>query len=497
MSAQRTLLAIDQGTTSSRAILFSGDGRPLGRAQEEFPQHFPQSGWVEHDVEDIWRDTVKVMRDAIADARASVDDVAAIGITNQRETTVIWDRASGEAIHKAIVWQDRRTAGLCQKLRADGVEDLVRQRTGLLLDPYFSGTKIAWLLDNVPGARARAERGELAFGTIDCFLLWRLTGGKVHATDATNAARTLIFDIKRQIWDPELLALLRIPESLLPEVKDSDADFGTTEPDLLGKAIPIGGIAGDQQAATVGQACFEPGMAKSTYGTGCFALFNTGSDLVHSEHRLLSTIAYRLGGKTTYALEGSIFVAGAAVQWLRDGLGIIKSAAETEALAKQADPGQQVYLVPAFTGLGAPYWDAEARGAFFGLTRATGPAEIAKAALEAVCYQTRDLQEAIRADGATGLGTLRVDGGMVANDWMLQMLADILGVAVERPVVTETTALGAAYLAGLNQGLFADLDAVAAQWRSDARFEPRMAAAERDARYAGWQDAVSRVRSGH
>ena len=497
MSAQRTLLAIDQGTTSSRAILFSGDGRPLGRAQEEFPQHFPQSGWVEHDVEDIWRDTVKVMRDAIADARASVDDVAAIGITNQRETTVIWDRASGEAIHKAIVWQDRRTAGLCQKLRADGVEDLVRQRTGLLLDPYFSGTKIAWLLDNVPGARARAERGELAFGTIDCFLLWRLTGGKVHATDATNAARTLIFDIKRQIWDPELLALLRIPESLLPEVKDSDADFGTTEPDLLGKAIPIGGIAGDQQAATVGQACFEPGMAKSTYGTGCFALFNTGSDLVHSEHRLLSTIAYRLGGKTTYALEGSIFVAGAAVQWLRDGLGIIKSAAETEALAKQADPGQQVYLVPAFTGLGAPYWDAEARGAFFGLTRATGPAEIAKAALEAVCYQTRDLQEAIRADGATGLGTLRVDGGMVANDWMLQMLADILGVAVERPMVTETTALGAAYLAGLNQGLFADLDAVAAQWRSDARFEPRMAAAERDARYAGWQDAVSRVRSGH
>ena len=483
-------------SSTCRAILFSGDGRPLGRAQEEFPQHFPQSGWVEHDVEDIWRDTVKVMRDAIADARASVDDVAAIGITNQRETTVIWDRASGEAIHKAIVWQDRRTAGLCQKLRADGVEDLVRQRTGLLLDPYFSGTKIAWLLDNVPGARARAERGELAFGTIDCFLLWRLTGGKVHATDATNAARTLIFDIKRQIWDPELLALLRIPESLLPEVKDSDAEFGTTAPDLLGRAIPIGGIAGDQQAATVGQACFEPGMAKSTYGTGCFALFNTGSDLVHSEHRLLSTIAYRLGGKTTYALEGSIFVAGAAVQWLRDGLGIIKSAAETEALAKQADPGQQVYLVPAFTGLGAPYWDAEARGAFFGLTRATGPAEIAKAALEAVCYQTRDLQEAIRADGATGLGTLRVDGGMVANDWMLQMLADILGVAVERPVVTETTALGAAYLAGLNQGLFADLDAVAAQWRSDARFEPRMAAAERDARYAGWQDAVSRVRSG-
>ncbi|MEQ8354280.1 MAG: glycerol kinase GlpK [Kiloniellaceae bacterium] len=496
MSAESTLLAIDQGTTSSRAILFSGDGRRLGQAQQELPQHFPQSGWVEHDAEDIWRDTVKVMQGALADAGADIGGVAAIGITNQRETTVIWDRATGEAIHKAIVWQDRRTAELCQKLRGDGAEEVVRQRTGLLLDPYFSGTKIAWLLDNVPGARERAERGELAFGTIDCFLLWRLTGGKVHATDATNASRTLIFDIKRQVWDPELLALLRIPESLLPEVKDSDADFGTTAPDLLGRAIPIGGIAGDQQAATVGQTCFQAGMMKSTYGTGCFALFNTGKDLVHSEHRLLSTIAYRLGGEATYALEGSIFVAGAAVQWLRDGLGIIKSAGETEALAKQADSGQRVFLVPAFTGLGAPYWDAEARGAFFGLTRATGPAELARAALEAVCYQTRDLLEAMRADGASGLEALRVDGGMVANDWMLQMLADILGVAVERPVVAETTALGAAYLAGLNQGLFADLEAVASHWQSDARFDPQMAAAERDARYAGWQDAVARVRTG-
>src|SRR3546814_130692 len=402
---------------------------------------------------------------------------------------------TGAAIHKAIVWQDRRTAGLCQKLRAEGAEDLVRQRTGLLLDPYFSGTKITWLLDTVPGARQRAERGELAFGTIDSFLLWRLTGGRVHATDATNAARTLLYDIGRQIWDPELLALLRIPESLLPEVKDSDADFGSTEAALLGRALPIGGIAGDQQAATVGQACFEPGMMKSTYGTGCFALFNTGSELVHSQHRLLSTIAYPLGGQPTYALEGSIFVAGAAVQWLRDGLGIIKSAAETEALARAADTSQRVYLVPAFTGLGAPYWDAEARGAFFGLTRATGAAEMARAALEAVCYQTRDLLEAMRADGADSLETLRVDGGMVANDWMLQMLADILGVAVERPVVAETTALGAACLAGLNRGLFKDLDAIAAQWRRDACFEPQMDASERDARYAGCRDAVSRVRS--
>ena len=495
MSAERSILAIDQGTTSSRAILFSGDGRRLGQAQKELPQHFPQSGWVEHDAEDIWRDTVEVMRGALADAGKSAGDVAAIGITNQRETTVIWDRETGEPIHKAIVWQDRRTADFCQQLRGQGAEEVVRQRTGLLLDPYFSGTKIAWLLDNVPGARERAERGELAFGTIDCFLLWRLTGGKVHATDATNAARTLIFDIRKQAWDPELLAMLRIPESLLPEVRDSDADFGETEAEILGRAIPIGGIAGDQQAATVGQACFEAGMMKSTYGTGCFALFNTGEKLVHSEHRLLSTIAYRLGGRTTYALEGSIFVAGAAVQWLRDGLGIIGAAPETEALAKQADTKQRVYLVPAFTGLGAPYWDAEARGAVFGLTRATGPAELARAALEAVCYQTRDLLEAMWADGATGLEALRVDGGMVANDWMLQMLADILGVAVERPVVPETTALGAAYLAGLNQGLFADLEAVAAQWQSDARFEPKMDAGERDDRYAGWQDAVGRVRT--
>ncbi|NIA70781.1 glycerol kinase GlpK [Pelagibius litoralis] len=495
MAEGSSILAIDQGTTSTRAILFSAEGQRLGLAQKELPQHFPQSGWVEHDVEDIWRDTLAVCKDAVADAGKTMGDVAVIGITNQRETTVIWDRATGEAIHKAIVWQDRRTSEFCQDLRATGAEALVRERTGLLLDPYFSGTKISWLLDKVPGARERAERGELAFGTIDCFLLWRLTGGRVHATDATNAARTLIFDIKRQVWDKELLELLRIPESLLPEVRDSDAEFGTTETALLGAALPVGGIAGDQQAATVGQACFEAGMMKSTYGTGCFALFNTGSDLVYSQNRLLSTVAYRLGGKTTYALEGSIFVAGAAVQWLRDGLGVIGSAEETEALAKQADTGQRIYLVPAFTGLGAPYWDADARGAIFGLTRASGPAELARATLEAVCYQTRDLLEAMRADGASGLETLRVDGGMVANDWMLQMLADILGVAVERPQVAETTALGAAYLAGLNRGLFQNLEAVAAQWQCNARFEPQMAEADREERYSGWRDAVGRVSS--
>ena len=495
MAEGNSILAIDQGTTSTRAILFSPEGRILGQAQQELPQHFPQSGWVEHDVEDIWRDTLKVCAGAVADAGKAMTDVAAIGITNQRETTVIWDRETGKAIHKAIVWQDRRTANLCQDLRAAGHEDLFRERTGLLLDPYFSGTKIAWLLDKEPGTRARAERGELAFGTIDSFLLWRLTGGRVHATDATNAARTLIYDIKRQTWDKDLLELLKIPESLLPEVRASDADFGDTESDLLGAALPIGGIAGDQQAATVGQACFETGMMKSTYGTGCFALFNTGKNLVHSQNRLLSTIAYRLGEETTYALEGSIFVAGAAVQWMRDGLGIIQSAQETEALAKQADTRQRLYLVPAFTGLGAPYWDAEARGAVFGLTRASGPAEIVRAALEAVCYQTRDLLEAMRADGAAGLEALRVDGGMVANDWMLQMLADILGVAVERPQVAETTALGAACLAGLSRGLLPDVEAIAGQWQCDARFEPQMAEGEREERYAGWKDAVARVRS--
>ena len=496
MTAPSTILAIDQGTTSSRAMLLDRDGRPAGQAQKELPQHFPQSGWVEHDPEDIWRDTLAVAHGALADGGAAVEEVAAIGITNQRETTLVWDRASGEAIHKAIVWQDRRTAPLCDRLKQEGNEPLAQARAGLLLDPYFSASKIAWLLDNVPGARDRAERGELAFGTVDCFLLWRLTGGAVHATDATNAARTLLYDIRRQDWDDDLLALFGVPRAMLPEVLDNDAEFGATPAELFGRPLPITGMAGDQQAATVGQACFEPGMMKSTYGTGCFALINTGKDAVTSKNRLLTTIAYRIGGKTTYALEGSIFVAGAAVQWLRDGLKIIGSAPETQALAEAADPAQAVYMVPAFTGLGAPYWDAHARGAIFGLTRATGPAEIARAALEAVCFQTRDLLEAMAADGARMPRTLRVDGGMVANDWVLQCLADTLDCAVERPVVNETTALGAASLAGLKSGFYGGLEDIAAAWKAAGRFEPALAAAERERRYAGWLDAVARVRSG-
>jgi len=499
MTKADSILAIDQGTTSSRAMLFGSDSRPLGVAQQEFAQHFPDDGWVEHDPEDIWRDTVAVVEGALANGGRSAENVAAIGITNQRETTVVWDRKSGEAVYRAIVWQDRRTADLCDRLKAEGQEAKVTAKTGLLLDPYFSATKIAWILDNVAGARTRAEKGELAFGTVDSFLLWRLTDGRVHATDATNAARTLLYNIHENDWDEELLALFRVPRQLLPEVRDSNADFGATPAALFGRPLPILGIAGDQQAATVGQACFSPGMMKSTYGTGCFALFNTGETAVASTNRLLTTIAYRLNGRTTYALEGSIFVAGAAVQWLRDGLGILESAEESEAMAKAADEKQHLYVVPAFTGLGAPYWDARARGAIFGLTRATGPADIVRATLEAVCYQTRDLLEAMRADGADDLQTLRVDGGMVANDWMTQRLADILGVVVERPVVAETTALGAAYLAGLNSGFFGrqenPLDALSDAWQKEAGFTPGMDAEARAAGYAGWQDAVSRTRS--
>ncbi len=494
MTERRAILAIDQGTTSSRAMLFDSRGRPIGQAQKEFEQHFPRSGWVEHDAEEIWRDTVEVVRQAIRNAGVEPSQIAAIGITNQRETTVIWDRKTGVPIHRAIVWQDRRTAEACERLREDGHAELVQDRTGLLIDSYFSATKAAWILDQVPGARARAARGELAFGTIDTFLLWRLTEGAVHATDATNAARTMLFDIKRHTWDQDLLELFGVPAAILPEVRDSSDDFGTTPKDLFGSPIPILGVAGDQQAATVGQACFRPGMTKSTYGTGCFALMNTGTQPVRSHNRLLTTIAYRIGGETTYALEGSIFVAGAAVQWLRDGLKIIGSAAETQALARSADPNQSVYMVPAFTGLGAPYWDPHARGAILGLTRATGPAEIARAALEAVCFQTRDLLEAMTADGAAPLDTLRVDGGMVANDWMLQTLADVLGVPVERPVVAETTALGAACLAGLRTGFFDGLEGISATWQSAGRFEPRSDEQEREARYAGWLDAVKRVR---
>ena len=485
------VLAIDQGTTSTRAIVFDVDGRVLAKAQRELSQHFPADGWVEHDPEEIWTAALDVARRALAATEARVAD---IGITNQRETTILWDRATGSPIHNAIVWQDRRTAPLCRRLIDSGHEALVTARTGLLLDPYFSASKIAWLLDTVPGARERAERGELAFGTVDCFLLWRFTGGTVHATDATNAARTLLYDIHAQRWDPDLLDLFAVPAALLPAVKDNAADFGTTAPGLLPTRLPIGGMAGDQQAATVGQACFAPGMVKSTYGTGCFMLLNTGAAPVASRHRLLTTLAWRLEGRPTYALEGSIFVAGAAVQWLRDGLRLIESAGETEALAAGLGSTGGVYLVPAFTGLGAPWWDPDARGAILGLTRATGIAEIVRAALEAVCYQTADLLAAMEADSGAPIGALRVDGGMAANSWLMRFLADLLGVPVERPLVTETTALGAAFLAGLQVGLFDSLDTLAANWSPDARFDPTLAPERRAALMAGWRRALDRVR---
>lgn len=487
------ILAIDQGTTSSRAILFDEKLVPVETAQEEFRQHFPRSGWVEHDPADIWDTTLRSCKAVAGKANGKI---AAIGITNQRETTLLWDRKTGEPLHRAIVWQDRRTADTCAKLREAGHEDMVRERTGLLIDPYFSGTKLAWLLDNVEGARKRAEAGDLAFGTVDSYLIWKLTEGRVHATDATNAARTMLCNIVTGDWDEEICGLLDIPLSLLPEIRDCAADFGTTT--LLGGEIPILGVAGDQQAATVGQACFKPGMVKSTYGTGCFALINTGDKMVLSQNRLLTTVAYRLDGKTTYALEGSIFIAGAVVQWLRDGLAIIKTAADTQAMAEKADPEQQLYLVPAFTGLGAPYWDAEARGALFGLTRATGPNEMARAALESVGYQTRDLMEAMAADmasvGGDGAGeVLRVDGGMTASDWTMQFLADILGAEVDRPKVLETTALGAAWLAGMQAGICPGPEGFAEGWALDRRFQPKMKAEDSDRLYAGWKDAVRRT----
>ena len=492
------LLALDQGTTSTRAIAFTPAMDQRGSAQRELPQHFPAPGWVEHEPEDIWQSSLATLRDALAVAKAEARDVAGIGITNQRETTLLWDRATGRALHRAIVWQDRRTADACAKLRADGHAALITDRTGLLPDPYFSATKLAWLLDNVAGAREAAERGALAFGTVDSFVLWRLTGGRVHATDATNAARTMLFDIRRGEWDDDLLRLFRIPRALLPEVRDCAAEFGTTDPALFGTAIPIRGIAGDQQAATVGQGCFAPGMVKSTYGTGCFAILNTGTAAVASNNRLLTTIAYQLDGHRTYALEGAIFVAGAAVQWLRDGLGIIREAREAGVLAAEADPAQRVYMVPAFVGLGAPYWDADARAALFGLTRGSGRAEICRAALEAVAYQTRDLLDAMRADWTGGGETvLRVDGGMVASDWTMQFLSDLIGAPVDRPTVLETTALGAAYLAGLQAGLCpAPGDSGASHWRLERRFLPAMAREEAATRYAGWNEAVRRTLSG-
>ncbi len=488
------ILAIDQGTTSSRAIVFDRNGRAVSSAQAEFPQHYPRDGWVEHDPEDIWKTTLATAREAFAAAEKSGGEIAAIGITNQRETTLIWDRKTGAPIYNAIVWQDRRTTDECAKLREEGVETHAAARTGLLLDPYFSATKAAWILDNVEGARARAENGELAFGTVDTFLIWRLTRGESHLTDATNASRTLLYNIHDNHWDDALLDKFRVPKEVLPAVCDSADHFGMTDPELFGRALPICGVAGDQQAAAFGQACFSPGDIKSTYGTGCFVVINTGDKPLASHNKLLSTIAWRLDGKTTYALEGSIFIAGAAIQWLRDELQIIKDAKETAALAESIETNNGVYLVPAFTGLGAPHWAPKARGLISGLTRGAGRAELARAALESVVYQTADLMTAIARDGAE-TKTLRVDGGMVANDWLMQFLADILGLPVERPKVLETTALGAAYLAGLNAGVYQDMDEIAERWRLDARFQPAMAPDARQRNLAGWSDALRRTLS--
>lgn len=491
------ILAIDQGTTSSRAIIFDAKMDIVSIGQKEFSQNYPQPGWVEHDPEAIWRSVVAVIKQALRKAKLGATDIAAIGITNQRETTIVWDRKTSKPIYNAIVWQDRRTAKLCAKLKKEGQEKLFARRTGLLLDPYFSGTKIKWILDNVPNARRKAKKGELAFGTIDSFLIWRLSGGKVHATDATNASRTLLYNIDNGSWDADLCQRLNVPQSLLPDVKDCAADFGTTDAELFGAPIPIRGVAGDQQSATIGQACFAPGMVKSTYGTGCFAVMNTGTKLVRSKNRLLTTIAYRLNGETTYALEGSIFMAGASVQWLRDELGIIKKSSEVGDLAAQADAQQDIYLVPAFVGLGAPHWDADARGAIFGLTRNAGKAELARATLEAVCYQTHDLLRAMHKDwrDQSGKTVLRVDGGMAASDWTMQCLADLLDAPVDRPEILETTALGAAWLAGSHVGIWPGREAFAKNWALDKQFKPTMEPDRRKAKLKGWQDAVRRTLS--
>ncbi|MEM9168380.1 MAG: glycerol kinase GlpK [Pseudomonadota bacterium] len=489
MADKPCILAIDQGTTSSRAIAFDLDGTVVAVAQQAFEQLYPANGWVEHDAETIWSTVAAVSREAVSGATAKGFQVAAIGVTNQRETVVVWDRKTGAPIYNAIVWQDRRTADRCEALKKDGAEPEIAERTGLLLDPYFSASKISWILDHIDGARARAEAGDLAFGTIDAWLIWKLTNGATHATDATNASRTSLYNIDAGAWDETLLKLFRVPAALLPEVRDCNADFGASDPALFGSAIPILGVAGDQQAATVGQACFEPGAIKSTYGTGCFVVLNTGAARVRSQNRLLSTIAYRIDGKTTYALEGSIFIAGAGVQWLRDGLTVIENAADTEALSRSLASNNGVYLVPAFTGLGAPHWSPTARGAIFGLTRASGPAELARATVEAVCYQTRDLLEAMKSDGVEA-AVLRVDGGMVGNDWLCGFLADILDASVDRPQIMETTALGAAYLAGLKAGLFGSLQEISDRWRRERRFEPTMGADARTRLLAGWDRAV-------
>lgn len=487
------ILAIDQGTTSSRAMIFSAAGNCVAVAQQEFCQIFPQDGWVEHDPEEIWQSVLSVCRQVLQQAKEAEIDVVGIGITNQRETTIVWDRKSGKPLYNAIVWQDRRTADYCTELKLAGNEEQVSELTGLLLDPYFSATKLRWILDNVAGARSKAEAGKLAFGTIDSFILWRLTGGKSHATDATNASRTMLFNIHSQQWDDSLLELFQVPASVLPEVKDCCADFGMTDTNMFNRSYPIAGIAGDQQAAAIGQACLEPGMIKSTYGTGCFVLLNTGKQAFRSENRLLTTVAYRVNGETSYAIEGSVFIAGAAIQWVRDGIKLIESAGEVEALARGLESNRGVYMVPAFTGLGAPYWDPRARGAIFGLTRDTGIAEIVRAALESVGYQTFDLMQAMHGDSGGELQTLRVDGGMVANNWFLQFLADLLDIPVERPRVTETTALGAAYLAGVQLGIYESLASVGNQWQRDALFTPQIDHAERSKLLRGWKKAVSRV----
>ena len=488
------ILAIDQGTTSSRALLFDKKGTPVAVGQEEFTQHFPADGWVEHDANEIWQTTINSCNKAMSEAGASAADIICIGITNQRETTIVWDRTSGEPISNAIVWQDRRTSDYCEELKQQGHAQSVQTKTGLLLDPYFSGTKLRWILDNVPNARSRAENDELAFGTVDSFLLWKLTNGNSHYTDATNASRTMLFNIVGQEWDKDLLSLLNIPKSVLPEVKDCAADYGSSDAEIFGTAIPITGMIGDQQSAAFGQGCFAPGSAKSTYGTGCFLLFNTGKEFVTSSNRLLTTVSYRLGNETSYAIEGSIFMAGATMQWIRDQLKLINTAAESEQLARETPDDLSVYLVPAFTGLGAPYWDPRARGAIYGMTRDTGINEIVTAGLMSVCYQTKDLVDAIAADGAS-LNTLKVDGGMANNNYVTQMLADLLDCEVQRPIITETTALGAAYIAGLQAGVFSSIDEITKKWQLDQAFKPAKDDTWRTAQYKGWKEAVERTKS--
>lgn len=495
------ILSIDQGTTSTRAIIFDAQMQVVAMAQQEFPQHYPRSGWVEHDPEDLWQTTLQTCKDALKQADLNAADIAGLGITNQRETTIVWDKNSGKAIYNAIVWQDRRTANYCATMR-ESHEAFINKRTGLLFDPYFSATKLRWILENIPNAKEKAANGELLFGTVDSFLIWKLSGGNTHVSDATNAARTMLYNIRSGVWDSQICQLLAIPMTMLPTVKNCADDFGICLAEHLGSDIPILGVAGDQQAATIGQACFEPGMMKSTYGTGCFALLNTGNTLISSENRLLGTIAYQLDGEVTYALEGSIMIAGAVVQWLRDGLKIIDNAAQTQTLAQQADNEQSVYIVPAFTGLGAPYWDTDCRGAIFGITRNTGAAELSRAALESVVYQTKDLFEAMKADWqnqgqTTNDSILRVDGGMSASQWTMQFLADMLGVPIDRPKVLETTAMGAAWLAGMQAGLYQGKEIFSQQWQCDTRFMPDMCAAERKKKYQGWLEAIRRTLSGY